>query len=283
MKNIVITGASTGIGYATTQLFIQKGCRVFGSVRTEADAKKRQNDFGSAFIPLIFDVRDGEAVRQAAALVKNTVGTEGVFLLVNNAGVAVSGPLQHIDFAEFKMQFDINVLGVQQVTQAFLPLLGATLDPSVPKGKIVNISSVSAVVASPFLGPYCASKVALDFWGDSLRRELMPFGVGVVSVQPGPVATPIWDKARDNNLYPKTEYASMMQVSQKIIERSEKNAIPAQRVAEKIWTIAHNPNPKTRYMVASNALVVKFASLLPHKWLDAVFFNQLKKVLNGSK
>ena len=120
MKNIVITGVSTGIGYATAKKFIAEGHHVFGSVRKQSDADTLTADLGPNFEPLIFDVIDNKAVLEAAEIVKKRVGTEGVALLVNNAGIAVSGPLQHIDNDEFIHQFNINVFGVQRVTQAFL-------------------------------------------------------------------------------------------------------------------------------------------------------------------
>jgi NADP-dependent 3-hydroxy acid dehydrogenase YdfG len=121
MKYIVVTGASTGIGRATAEHFLKKGDFVFGSVRKEADARALKLALGNQFEPLVFDVRDGEAIKNAAEIVKKRVGTEGVALLVNNAGVAIFGPMQHLSIEEYQMQFDINVFGVQRVTQAFLP------------------------------------------------------------------------------------------------------------------------------------------------------------------
>ncbi len=275
MKNIVITGVSTGIGYATAKKFIAKGHRVFGSVRKQSDADALAADLGPNFEPLIFDVIDDKAVLQAAEIVKKRVGTEGVALLVNNAGIAVSGPLQHIDNDEFIHQFNINVFGVQRVTQAFLLLLGASFE-NVPKGKIINVSSVSGIISTAFLGPYCASKAALNAMTDSLRRELVLFDIPVVIVQPGPIKTPIWEKARQEiNFYPDTEYAQLLESSLKKIDTSEKQAVPVEQVSDLIYQIFKHPKPKTRYTVVKNKAVIKMISWLPHTWLDVILKRQM--------
>jgi short-subunit dehydrogenase len=289
MKNIVVTGASSGIGLAIAEIFLKKGFRVFGSVRTERDAERLKASLGEHFVPLIFDVKDNEAILKAADFVKKTVNTEpashderGVALLVNNAGVAITGPLQHIDNEEFIEQFNINVFGVQRVTQAFLPLMGATFNMDVPKGKIIQISSVSALISQPFVGPYCASKAALESYNDALRRELALFGIKVVSIQPGPVKTPIWDKARNNtNLYPETEYAPILKISKASIDLTEKQGVSAESVAQLAFDIYEKRNPKPRYMISSTNFVIKLIAALPTRWVDKIMAGQLKKALQG--
>ncbi len=269
MKNIVITGVSTGIGYHIAQLFCEKGFRVFGSVRNERDAQRLKAALGNNFEPLIFDVIDNKAILIAAEKVKNTVHTEGVSLLVNNAGIAVSGPLQYLDNDKLMHQFDVNVIGVQRVTQAFLPLLGATFPNETPKGKIINISSVSAIITTPFLGPYCASKAALNSLTDALRRELLLFGIPVILVQPGPVKSPIWEKARtETNMYEGTAYENLLKNAQKSIDQSEKQAIDVHKVADLVFKIYNTSNPKTRYTIIKNKAVIKLIASLPPKLLD---------------
>ncbi len=278
MKNIVITGASSGIGLAIATAFLNQGCRVFGSVRSKADADKLSTQLGNNFVPLIFDVTNNAAILEAAKIVKNTVGTEGVAVLVNNAGIAVSGPLQHLDIQALTQQFDINVLGVHRVTQAFLSLLGATRDPSVPKGKIINISSVNGFIYTPFVGAYCGSKAALEAMSDVLRRELSAFGVQVVIVQPGPIKTPIWEKARQTvNFYPETEYANALKSTLYGIEKTEKTAIPAEKVGDLVYKISLKTNPKTRYLITPNQTMIRLVSLLPPKWVDFILTFQMKK------
>jgi short-subunit dehydrogenase len=281
MKYIIVTGASTGIGRAVADYFLKKGDFVFGSVRKEVDAERLKSALGDRFEPLIFDVRDGEAIKKAVEIVKKRVGTEGVSLLVNNAGVAVFGPLQYLSIEEYQMQFDINVFGVQRVTQAFLPLLGADFRTEMKqKGMIINISSISSMITMPFLGAYCASKVALEHWSDALRRELSIYGIRVVNVLPGPVKTDIWEKARtDINYYPETDYAPLLRQMSEGIETSERNGIEALAVAAFIDRIFQKRKPLTRYIIGSNRWTVKFASLLPQRLVDKLLTKGFKKAL----
>jgi short-subunit dehydrogenase len=279
MKYIIVTGVSTGIGRAVAEYYLKKGDFVFGSVRKETDATQLKFLLGDRFEPLIFDVRDGEAIKKAVEIVKKRVNTEGVALLVNNAGIAVSGPMQHLSIEEFQMQFDINVFGVQRVTQAFLPLLGASFATEIKqKGMIINISSISSMVTTPFLGAYSASKIALEYWSDALRRELSIYGIRVVNILPGPVKTEIWDKARaDMNLYPDTDYAPLLNKNKAMIDKSEQMGIPATEVAIFIDKIFQKRNPLTRYIIAPNRWLVKFASILPHRLVDKMLTSGFKK------
>ena len=279
MKYIIITGVSSGIGLATAKLFTEKGHFVFGSVRTQTDADRLKNDLGDTFEPLIFDVSDAENVKKAVKIVENRVGTEGVSLLVNNAGIAVSGPLKHIDTADIEHQFNINVFGVQRVTQAFLPLLGADLKTNITgKGMIINVSSVSAYVTSPFLAPYSASKIAMEYLTDGLRRELSIYGIKVVIVEPGPVKTPIWDKAKTAvNYYPTTDYAAAVKDTEQNVSRIADKAIDVEIVATLIMKIYNMQKPSIRYIVGFNPLLIKFISILPTRWVDALLTRRLKK------
>src|SRR5271170_2729104 len=195
MKSVVVTGVSTGIGWGCVKVLIAGGFRVFGSVRKEADADRLSKEFGSNFTPLIFDVTDEAAVGAGAKQVEAALGGETLLGLVNNAGVAVVGPLLNLKIEEFEHQLAVNLAGPLIVTQAFARLLGAGPSPQGAPGRIVMISSVGGKNAMPFLGPYCASKFGLEGLSESLRRELMIFGVDVIVVAPGTIATPIWSKA----------------------------------------------------------------------------------------
>ncbi|MBA4210573.1 MAG: oxidoreductase, partial [Parvibaculum sp.] len=197
MKSVVVTGVSTGIGNAAARVLAKKGFRVFGSVRKEADAAALKKDLGESFVPLVFDVTDEAGVARAAAEVRAALGGEKLAGLVNNAGIAVSGPLIDLDPDEFRKQMEVNVTGPFLVTQAFAPLLGTDRALKGEPGRIVNISSVAGIRAMPFLGPYAASKFALEGFSEALRRELMMFGIDVVVIGPGPVKTAIWDKAEE--------------------------------------------------------------------------------------
>jgi len=184
---------------------------VFGSVRREEDAAELRKEFGERFVPLVFDVTDREAVHGAAEKVGEAVGWGGLADLVNNAGTAVAGPLALQPLDDVRAQFEANVVALISVTQAFLPLLGMHKSrvggyASGP-GRIVNVSSVGGKVASPFLGAYAGTKHAVEGLSDSLRRELLPYGIDVIVVRPGAVKTEIWAKgARSKALYADSDY-----------------------------------------------------------------------------
>src|SRR5271165_3413624 len=195
LKSVVVTGASTGIGWGTVKVLAEKGCHVFGSVRKQSDADRLRKEFGSRFTPLLMDVTDDDAVRQAAALVAEALGRETLAGLVNNAGIAVPGPLLHLKAEEYRHQLEVNLIAPLVVTQAFAPLLGTDRSRQGQPGRIVNISSVGGKLGAPFLGAYVASKHGLEGMSQSLRRELLLYGIDVIVIGPGSVATPIWDKA----------------------------------------------------------------------------------------
>src|SRR6201987_4779646 len=195
MPDVVITGASSGIGFAACQALIRRRFRVFGSVRTKADADRLTEQLGPQYVPLIFDVTDPDSVNQVAAGVKEMLGEQRLFGLVNNAGIAVLGPLACLPLERFRQQIEVNLLGVHTVTQAFLPLLGTEPNRVGEPGRVVNISSIHGRLAMPFAGPYAASKFGLEGYSDSLRRELMLFGIKVVLIEPRAVVTAIWDGA----------------------------------------------------------------------------------------
>src|SRR5262252_7543710 len=142
MRSVVVTGASTGIGHATAKLLMDKGFRVFGSVRKQSDADRLKTEFGANFTPLLFDITDEAAVLAAAREVRAALSGETLAGLVNNAGIAVAGPVLELAADEFRRQLDVNVIGPIITTQAFGPLLGADPQLKGPKGRIVMMSSV---------------------------------------------------------------------------------------------------------------------------------------------
>jgi len=192
-RAVVVTGASSGIGRAAVAAAVRAGAHVFPSVRKEADADSLRQEFGAAVTPLLFDVADEAGVRAGAAQVSEALGSRRLFGLVNNAGIAVPGPLLHLDTDELRRQFEVNFFGVHNVTRAFADLLGADDQRSGKPGRIVMISSVGGQNGAPFVGPYAASKFAMEGYSQSLRRELMLYGIDVIVIGPGAIATPIWD------------------------------------------------------------------------------------------
>jgi NAD(P)-dependent dehydrogenase (short-subunit alcohol dehydrogenase family) len=277
MKSVVVTGVSTGIGKAVLELFVGKGYRVFGSVRKPADAERLQAEFGDAFAPLVFDVTDEAGIHAAAKQVRQMLAGETLFGLVNNAGVAVPGPLLYIPIENFRKQIEINLTGQLMVIQAFTPLLGADARLSGAPGRIVNISSISGKNGSPFVGAYAASKHALEGMSESLRRELMIFGIDVVLVAPGPIATPIWDKAdeTDAELYNETEYFESGKKFRRYAVQSGRKGLPARTVAEVVLEALTTKRPRVRYAINPNPFMSWAMSMLPKRLLDGLIADQL--------
>ncbi len=249
MKHILITGASTGIGYAAAKAFLEKGYHVYGSVRKQADADRLQKELGPQFAPLLFDVTDQPAIAAAVQRVTAEIGNEGLACLINNAGVATSGPLMEQPIDDFKFQFDINVFGLLAVTQAFLPLLGAKANPGHAPGRILMISSVGGKLAAPFLGAYSASKHALEGLSNSLRVELQLFGIDVIIIGPGAIKTPIWDKPSANELgiYANSPFAPMMEKFQKYFVKNGKHGLEADGLGRDLVKVFEKRKPKARY------------------------------------
>ena len=250
-RAVVVTGASTGIGRAAVAKAVREGAHVFASVRKQADAEGLNKEFGDAVTPLIFDVADEAAVRAGAVQVEQALGKRKLFGLVNNAGIAVAGPLLHLDTDELKRQFEINLFGVHNVTRAFANVLGADPERTGKPGRIVMISSVGGQNGAPFVGPYAASKFALEGYSQSLRRELMLYGVDVIVIGPGAIATPIWDKAEqeDLNRFSNTPYAPMLKRVSDYMLSQGKQGLPAEDVGNLIWLCLTDPKAKTRYHI----------------------------------
>lgn len=246
-RTVLITGAGSGIGLATARLLAGRGYRVLGGVRKAEDAEALK---GLGVEPLFLDVTREEDLRRAAEEVPDRL-----FGLVANAGIAVAGPLELVPLSAFREALEVNVLGALATVQAFLPHLRAA------KGRVVLMGSVSGLVALPLMGPYAASKFALEALADALRVELLPFGVRVVLIEPGSVATPIWERSlRRAEGYlepppPGTEgvYGRYLEVARRVAERSAKRGLPPERVAEAVLKALESPNPRARYLVAHPA------------------------------
>ncbi|HET9374566.1 MAG TPA: SDR family oxidoreductase [Chthoniobacterales bacterium] len=271
MRDVVITGASTGIGFATCQVLIRHGFRVVGSVRTQADADRVGERLGTGYVPLILDVTDPDSVHRAAATVKKKVGEQRLFGLVNNAGIAVLGPLAYLPLERFRLQIEINLLGVHTVTQAFLPLLGTESSGLGRAGRVVNISSVSGRLAMPFAGAYAASKFGLEGYSDSLRRELMLFGIKVILIEPRAVVTSIWDQAEKVVVqqFPNTPYDRSLRRFAEQARSEAKTGFAPEKVGELIWRALTTPRPRARYAIVPHRLVEwSIPRRLPTELLD---------------
>ena len=267
--SVVVTGVSTGIGRAVAEVFTRRGWRVFGSVRKPEDGNRLHRELGMT--PLVFDVADEKAIRAAAGDVRRWLGNATLGGVVNNAGVAVAGPLVLQPTSEFTRQLETNLLGPFLVTKAFAPLLGTDRSRTGRPGRIVNIGSVAGKIAAPFLGAYAASKHGLEGMSESLRRELMPYGIDVIVVAPGSVVTPIWDKAEAADLAPYrgSDYVDAMQTFGSYMIRVGRKGLAASDIGEVVFRAMTSPKPRVRYAVVRNALRDwVLPRLLPKRMVD---------------
>ncbi|MFC7670332.1 SDR family NAD(P)-dependent oxidoreductase [Hymenobacter humi] len=205
-------------------------------------------------MPLVFDVTDAPAVAQAAAEVARQAAGEPLRGLINNAGIAVGGPLLYQPIDVVRQHFEVNVLGLVQVTQAFLPLLGARPDFRGRPGRVINIGSVSGQVASPFMGAYVGTKFALEGLTATWRRELQLFGVGMVLIGLGVTKTPIWDKGIDLEPYRDTPYYAAAQRFAGYVNQTRDKGLSPEYVAGRLVSILETPRPRLRYTIAPDVL-----------------------------
>lgn len=277
MKTVVITGVSSGIGYATAADLIDHDYTVFGSVRRQEDARRVKGELGERFRPLLFDVTDQAGVEAAVSPVQDAVGEAGLTGLINNAGIVEPGPLMHMPLERFRRQLDVNVSGVLAVTQAFLPLLGARKNARHVPGRIINVSSISGRIAYPFMGAYAASKHALEAISDALRRELMLYGIDVILIEPGTVRTPIQDKfAAQVRRYAQTDYGALFGALEKEMAEREETGLPVAVVCRAIRQALESDRPQTRYLIPRKWLTGWFLPRwLPDRWLDRILARRL--------
>ena len=277
MQSVVITGVSTGIGWATAKLLLDRGFRVFGSVRKPADADRLKGEFGANFVPLLFDVTDEAAVLAAAREVRAALDGATLSGLVNNAGIAVAGPLLQTAADEFRRQMEINVIGPIISTQAFAPLLGADASLKGPKGRIVMISSVAGKSGNPLSSAYSASKHAIEGLSESLRRELMLFGIDVIIVAPGAVKTPIWGKAGDVDVsaYRNSPYAPALEKVRQFTKHLSEIGLPPEKIAETIAEALTSASPRVRYQITPDPMRHLITGLLPKRMVDRIIAKRL--------
>jgi NAD(P)-dependent dehydrogenase (short-subunit alcohol dehydrogenase family) len=285
VRTAVVTGASTGIGRATSLRLAASGWTVFAGVRDPAAGEQlaaAADGAGASLIPLTLDVTDSAQVAQAAEFVHEQTGAAGpsptgsLDALVNNAGIGIGGPLELVDRGELREQFEVNVFGQVAVTQALLPALRRA------RGRIVLVSSIGGRVAVPFLAPYGASKHAIEAIGDALRVELRSSGIRVSLIEPGSVKTPIWAKARtdaERVRIPaelKPEYWRVPAAMAKVIGDTERRGVPPERVAATIERALDSRRPRSHYLVGAHAYGTVVAhTLLPSGVFDRVLARAL--------
>lgn len=271
MKSVLVTGASTGIGRATALHLDRRGWRVFAGVRREEDAASLREAASDHLEPLMLDVTDADQIAAAAELIGEAVGDGGLHGLVNNAGIAVPGPLETLPIDDFKRQIDVNLTAQVAVTQAVLSQIRTA------RGRIVFITSIGGLMAFPMFGAYHAAKFGLEAVGDVFRQELRPWGISVSVVEPGSIATPIWERgdaevdaitsrARDGHA---DLYGEAAEAYRTVARKTGERGIPPEKVAVKIEHALGARRPRTRYLVGADARGQAFASrFLPDRFVD---------------
>jgi NAD(P)-dependent dehydrogenase (short-subunit alcohol dehydrogenase family) len=266
---VLVTGASSGIGEACAQHLAGLGFNVFAGVRRPEDGERIA---GARIEPVMLEVTDDASVASAADSVRSAVGNSGLAGLVNNAGIGAGGPIEFIPLEDFQRTLDVNVMGVVRTTQAMLPLLRPA------RGRVVNISSIGGRVALPAVGPYAASKFAVEAVSDSLRRELRPWRMHVALIEPGTVTTPIWDKTQsyaediETNAPPelRERYGELLDRIGTEVEKNKTAGVPPSEVAEAVAHALTASKPKTRYLVGRDAkLRARMAAIMPDRMMDA--------------
>ena len=268
MRSALVTGASSGIGRECVLHLAAKGFRVFAGVRKQEDADALARAGLPAIVPIMLEVTDESSIRAATAAVSPLLHADESFALVNNAGITVAGPLELLDVAAIRQQFDVNVFAPIAVTQAFLPLLRSH------RGRIVLMGSLFGRIALPFVAPYAGAKFALEAFADSLSLELREWGIRVILMEPGNVATPIWRRTKERTAasvgaLPEERlslYRTALGSFERLTDSYSATGIPPRRVA---WKVAHaltTRRPRTRYPVGWDARVYgRLGPLLPDR------------------
>jgi NAD(P)-dependent dehydrogenase (short-subunit alcohol dehydrogenase family) len=272
---VLITGASTGIGEATALRLDEVGFRVFAGVRKPEDGERLRSGASDRLTILQpFDVTEPDHIAAAARTVEQELAGTPLSGVVNNAGIAVGGPLEALGLEEFRRSLEVNTVAPLAVAQAFLPLLRAW------SGRIVNMSSIGGRLAQPFAGPYIASKFALEAVNDVLRLELIEWGIDVIAIEPGTIATPIWEKGSsqaDDMLASMTPqqrelYGKRGAKMAKLLARQNERGAPPSKVADAVEHALTSKRPRTRYLVGDARMLLALKTLLPPRLLDKLLY-----------
>jgi NAD(P)-dependent dehydrogenase (short-subunit alcohol dehydrogenase family) len=271
--NILVTGASTGIGRACAIRFAELGHRTLAGVRKIGDGEALKALSSGGIEPVLLDVTRPESIDAALA----AVADQPLSGLVNNAGIAMVGPLELLPVDAWRKQFEVNVIGLVAVTQAFLPLLRRG------RGRIVNIGSIAGRSALPGTGAYDSSKFAVEAITDALRMELHAWGISVSLIEAGAVATPVWEKTlRDADELSRQVsperfalYRPLMATLRKEAADAARDATPVAAVVKAVVHAMTARNPKTRYLVGRDTWLWLLLNLLPDRWRDHVILSKI--------
>ncbi|MGO9343881.1 MAG: SDR family oxidoreductase [Acidimicrobiales bacterium] len=282
-RSILVTGASTGIGEACALAFDPLGWQVFAGVRRDEDGKRLESKSSGRLRSVALDVTDEASIDSAVAEIGAMVGDNGLTAVVNNAGIAVGGPVEYLEIDEWRRQFEVNVFGQVAVTKAVLPLIRR----SASGGRVVFIGSIGGRMASPFIAPYAASKHAIEAIAESMRHELFGTGIRTVVIEPGAVRTPIWDKGRsaaddvEANLPAEglVRYTEAIGGLRKAMDFQARTGVDPAVVARVVVRAVTSPRPAARYLVGRDAKVMgMLAGVLPDRARDAISRFSMKMV-----
>jgi len=273
-RTVLVTGASTGIGHATVAQLVRAGFRVWATVRKDADAERLRGEHPGRVRTVHMDLLDDASVR---AMGEEVCAAGALHAVVNNAGAALPGPLELLPVDVLRRQLDINLVGQLAVTQAVMPALWRARDEG-GRPRIVTVGSIGGRIAGPVLGPYHAAKFGLVGLTDTLRAELAPFGIQVVLVEPGVVATPIWqrglstgDRLAANLPGGVGRYARQAEDARRSAERNASRGSSPELVAQAIAAAVTARRPRPRVLVGRDAKVTAaLVRLLPHRLLYRV-------------
>jgi hypothetical protein len=269
-KYILITGVSSGIGLGLAKHYLHKQFNVIGTVRKYEDGKELE--INKNFHKIIYDVKDKSGISNFVSQVENIIGNNTLFALVNNAGIVKAGPLELVKDEDFEEQIEVNVNSVRRITNAMIPLMS--------KGsRIIMISSVSGLFNSPFTGPYCISKHAIESMSDIYRRELNIFDIKVIAIEPGPIKSKIWGKSKGTlEPFKDTKYGHITAFADKAIESAENSALEVSYVCDACDKALFKDNPRARYIVHKNKLMFNFfAKYIPTFIQDKLVAKTLKE------
>jgi len=273
MKNIVITGVSSGIGLATAKTLASKGWRVFGTVRKASQGEQISKEIGSSFTPLLVDVRDEKTIAAAAKQVTKALGKDRLQGLVNCAGIETVDALAVVPIGDVQDTFDVHVFGMLRMVQAFLPLLGADESRNGPKGRIINISSVVGKWGAPFFGTYSSAKHAVEGMTESMRREFSHIGVDAIIVRPGNTKSGVFEKVRadDHSYIRGTTWEKPVADFRKLFLDGAVNGWPMARVVGTIEKALTTSRPRASYVAAAERIMNYTApTLSPPRLVDKV-------------
>jgi len=271
-KVALISGCSSGIGEDIALTLADNNWHVYAGVRKQEDFDSLSNKHEN-LMPIFLDVTNPHHIKDCTALL--TEKSLSLDILINNAGIAFGGPIEITPMDDWRSVYDVNVFGLVELTSAMLPFVRRA------KGRIINISSISGLVASPFMSIYASSKFAIEAFSDSLRREVMPLGVKVCVIEPGPIKTKIWDKGVDKSAEKldgltddlKDAYSESGNKFKSAIDDAVATALPVSATTKAIYDACTNANPRTRYIISKNKRIIQLLRLLPDRWADKLILS----------